>query len=160
MMNYQSKNMSYRFYKEYFEDMDLKYYGKETEVEDIKVRNQGILEFEFDSKDSPYEQWKSLEGFQEIFLYTTYPGLLLGMGIEHRLSKKEILTNAGSISEKIAKEHALTEFEKFRIKQDQLYQSDFDKVLLNDNDLSEISNEEILLTENDEDIKNGGAENE
>lgn len=91
MMNYQSKNMSYRFYKEYFEDMDLKYYGKETEVEDIKVRNQGILEFEFNSKDSPYEQWKSLEGFQEIFLYTTYPGLLLGMGIEHRLSKKEIL---------------------------------------------------------------------
>ena len=77
-----------------------------------------------------------------------------------KLSKKEILTNAGSISEKIAKEHALTEFEKFRIKQDQLYQSDFDKVLLNDNDLSEISNEEMLLTENDEDIKNGGAENE
>lgn len=28
-----------------------------------------------------------------------------------RLSKKEILTNAGSISAKIAEEHALTEFE-------------------------------------------------
>ena len=44
-----------------------------------------------------------------------------------RLSKKEILTNAGSISAKIAEEHALTEFEKYRVKQDKLYQSDFDK---------------------------------
>ena len=44
-----------------------------------------------------------------------------------RLSKKEILTNAGSISAKIAEEHALTEFEKYRVKQDKVYQSDFDK---------------------------------
>ena len=49
-----------------------------------------------------------------------------------KLSKKEILTNAGSISAKIAEEHALTEFEKYRIKQDRLYQSDFDKVLIED----------------------------
>ena len=47
-----------------------------------------------------------------------------------RLSKKEILTNAGSISAKIAEEHALTEFEKYRVKQDKLYQSDFDKILI------------------------------
>lgn len=47
-----------------------------------------------------------------------------------RLSQKEILTNAGSISMKIAHEHALSEFEKYRIIQDKLYQSDFDKVLL------------------------------
>ena len=44
-----------------------------------------------------------------------------------RLSKKEILTNEGSISAKIAEEHVLTEFEKYRVKQDKLYQSDFDK---------------------------------
>ena len=49
-----------------------------------------------------------------------------------RLSKKEILTNAGSISAKIAEEHALTEFEKYRVKQDKLYQSDFDKILILD----------------------------
>lgn len=48
-----------------------------------------------------------------------------------KLSKKEILTNAGSISVNIAEEHALTEFEKYRIKQDRLYQSDFDKVIEN-----------------------------
>lgn len=47
-----------------------------------------------------------------------------------RLSKKEILTHAGTISAKIAEQHALSEFEKYRIRQDQLYQSDFDRVLL------------------------------
>ena len=47
-----------------------------------------------------------------------------------RLSKKEILTHAGSISAKIAEDHALSEFEKYRVKQDRLYQSDFDRVLL------------------------------
>ena len=47
-----------------------------------------------------------------------------------RLSRKEILTNAGSISVKIAEQHALSEFEKYRIVQDQLYQSDFDRILL------------------------------
>lgn len=47
-----------------------------------------------------------------------------------RLSKKEILTHAGSISAQIAEEHALSEFKKYRVKQDRLYQSDFDHVLL------------------------------
>ncbi len=47
-----------------------------------------------------------------------------------RLSRKEILTNAGTISQKIAEQHALSEFQKYRIRQDRLYQSDFDKVLL------------------------------
>ena len=47
-----------------------------------------------------------------------------------RLSRKEILTNAGSISAKITEHHALSEFEKYRIVQDQLYQSDFDRILL------------------------------
>ena len=47
-----------------------------------------------------------------------------------RLSRKDILTHAGTISAKMAEQHALSEFEKYRIKQDQLYQSDFDKVLI------------------------------
>jgi Virulence protein len=49
-----------------------------------------------------------------------------------RLSKKEILTNAGGISAEIAKQHAETEFEKYRIKQDKLFESDFDKFSLID----------------------------
>ena len=47
-----------------------------------------------------------------------------------RLSRKEILVHAGSISAKIAERHALTEFEKYRVRQDRLYQSDFDRMLL------------------------------
>lgn len=47
-----------------------------------------------------------------------------------RLSRREILKGAGTISSKVAEEHALCEFEKYRIKQDRLYQSDFDRILL------------------------------
>ena len=47
-----------------------------------------------------------------------------------RLTQKEILTNAGIISAEIAKQHAETEFEKYRIKQDQLFASDFDRFLI------------------------------
>lgn len=49
-----------------------------------------------------------------------------------RLSQKEILTNAGAISAEIAKQHAEAEFEKYRIKQDQLFESDFDRFLIED----------------------------
>ena len=91
MMNYQSKNMSYRFYKEYFDGMDLEYTGRETVVEDIGDRNKGILEFKFSDEAAAFKQWETIEGFKAVSLYTTYPGLLLGMGIEHRLSKKEML---------------------------------------------------------------------
>lgn len=49
-----------------------------------------------------------------------------------RLSQKEILTNAGTISADIAKQHAEAEFEKYRIKQDMLFESDFDRFLIED----------------------------
>ena len=42
---------------------------------------------------------------------------------------REILQDAGRISAEIAKAHAESEFEKYRIVQDQLYESDFDKQL-------------------------------
>ena len=47
-----------------------------------------------------------------------------------KLSRKEVLTNAGSISAEIAQKHALCEFEKFRVRQDQEFLSDFDRILL------------------------------
>lgn len=56
-----------------------------------------------------------------------------------RLSKKEILDNAGTISAEIAKRHAETEFEKYRVKQDRLYQSEFDRFLLESDGTIEIS---------------------
>ena len=39
---------------------------------------------------------------------------------------REILTNAGTITAEIAKAHAESEFEKYRIIQDRLYESDYD----------------------------------
>lgn len=41
----------------------------------------------------------------------------------------EVLKNPGKISAEIAKAHAETEFEKYRIVQDRLYQSDYDRFL-------------------------------
>ncbi len=42
---------------------------------------------------------------------------------------REILKDKGKISAKLAKEFALSEFEKYRVVQDKLYMSDFDKIL-------------------------------
>lgn len=44
-------------------------------------------------------------------------------------NEQEILTNAGKISMEVAKNHAETEWEKYRIIQDRIYQSDFDLFL-------------------------------
>ncbi len=43
---------------------------------------------------------------------------------------RDILKDAGKISHEIACDKALTEFERYRVKQDRLYQSDFDRLLL------------------------------
>ena len=51
---------------------------------------------------------------------------------------RDILTNAGKISHEIACDKALCEFEKYRVKQDKLYKSDFDLLL-----------EESLIINND-----------
>ena len=45
------------------------------------------------------------------------------------LDNRDILKDAGKISHEIACDKALTEFEKYRIRQDKLYKSDFDLLL-------------------------------
>lgn len=42
---------------------------------------------------------------------------------------RDILKDSGKISHEIACDKALTEFEKYRVKQDKLYKSDFDLLL-------------------------------
>lgn len=42
---------------------------------------------------------------------------------------REVLQDAGKVTAEIAKTHAESEFEKYRIVQDRLYQSDFDKLI-------------------------------
>ena len=55
------------------------------------------------------------------------------MATEH-----ELLTNAGTISMEVARHHAETEWEKYRIVQDQLFESDFDRFLQLNNALKKI----------------------
>ncbi len=40
-----------------------------------------------------------------------------------------MLQDAGKVSAEIAQAHALSEFEKYRIVQDRLFESDFDRLL-------------------------------
>ena len=42
---------------------------------------------------------------------------------------KDVLKDNGKISAELAKAHALSEFEKYRVVQDKLYRSDFDRML-------------------------------
>jgi hypothetical protein len=46
-----------------------------------------------------------------------------------RLFDREILLDAGKVTAELAKAHAESEFEKYRIVQDRLFESDFDKML-------------------------------
>jgi len=48
------------------------------------------------------------------------------------MTDREVLNDAGKISHELAKEFAETEFEKYRITQDRLFESDFDKLLATD----------------------------
>ncbi len=48
-----------------------------------------------------------------------------------QFNDKEILNDSGKVSSEIAKTFALSEFEKYRVKQDQLHTSDFDLFIEN-----------------------------
>ena len=58
---------------------------------------------------------------------------------------RELLTNAGSISAEITQEHALNEFERYRIIQDRLFQSDFEDYF------------QRLLQQTNDEVSNGDA---
>ena len=51
---------------------------------------------------------------------------------------RDILKNAGKISHEIAEEKALAEFEKYRVIQDKLYKSDFDKLIESTNKVNNV----------------------
>lgn len=54
---------------------------------------------------------------------------------------RKILQDAGKVSAELAKMHALTEFEKYRVVQDRLYRSDFDRMFLEEVDDESLSAE-------------------
>ncbi len=47
-----------------------------------------------------------------------------------QFNQREVLDNSGKVSHKVAESFALSEFEKYRVIQDKLFESDFDKFLL------------------------------
>ena len=47
-----------------------------------------------------------------------------------QFNERDVLDNPGKVSHKVAKSFALSEFEKYRITQDKLFESDFDKFLI------------------------------
>ena len=55
------------------------------------------------------------------------------------LLDREVLADAGKVSAEMARIHAETEWEKYRITQDRLYQSDFDRFLLLEEESAQIS---------------------
>ena len=50
-----------------------------------------------------------------------------------KAADREVLCDAGRVTAEIARQHAETEFEKYRIVQDRLFRSDFDRFLTDDN---------------------------
>ena len=59
------------------------------------------------------------------------------MTMEDWKGKRDVLDNPGKVSHKVAESFALSEFEKYRITQDKLFESDFDKFMI------EMENEDI-----------------
>lgn len=83
-MAFQSKNMNYIFNVEYFEGINFMG-NDEASKKRIAENNKAIRAFAFQGQ-TPTTEWKKLPGYQEFTLYTTYPGMLIGVGNPHELA--------------------------------------------------------------------------
>ena len=70
----------------------------------------------------------------------------------------ELLTGPGKISAEQAKLYAETEFEKYRIVQDRLYQSDFDRMLLEEAKIADITDGRSIAAISDSEPTKGGED--
>ena len=94
-MGFDSKNMNYIFHVEYFDGMDLIERRNRTVSEEkksyndfIREKNDSLYNFHFEPY-SLFEELLSLEEYREFSLYTSYPGLLLGIGNPHQIAEPE-----------------------------------------------------------------------
>ena len=92
-----------------------KNYLEEDELKSLELLVSGYLEF--------------AEGMAKRHIPMTMQDWAIQLDQILIANKHELLQNAGKISMDIAKQHAETEFEKYRIVQDQLFESDFDRFL-------------------------------
>ena len=84
-----SKNMNYIFNVEYFDGLFAEkgddFFVKDAESK-VKSKNQEIFGFNFSASEVPFAECKEMEQYQEISLYTLYPGLLVGTGNPHEIA--------------------------------------------------------------------------
>ncbi|TWS95559.1 type III-B CRISPR module RAMP protein Cmr6 [Streptococcus sp. sy018] len=81
--SFDSSNMSYIFYHEYFE---------EKKDIDFTQKNKALEHFnQFDYSSSPVISWRQLDHYLCLTLKTVYPGLLIGTGYPHILNEKGVI---------------------------------------------------------------------
>ena len=97
---------------------------------DVSIAKNYLSEFELGQMQrivSAYLDMAELQTMRRIpMTMADWEGRLSGF---LKLWDREILQDAGKVTAELAKTHAETEFEKFRITQDRLFESDFDKMV-------------------------------
>lgn len=97
---------------------------------DVSIAKNYLSEFELAQMQrivSAYLDMAELQAMHRIPM--TMADWEVRLGGFLKLWDRDVLQDAGKVSAELAKTHAETEFEKFRIVQDRLYQSDFDLLL-------------------------------
>jgi hypothetical protein len=97
---------------------------------DVSIAKNYLSEFELEQMQrivSAYLDMAELQAMRKIPM--TMEDWEKRLGGFLRLWDREILQDAGKVSAEIAKAHAESEFEKYRIIQDRLFESDFDRLL-------------------------------
>ncbi len=115
---------------------------------DVSIAKNYLTEFELEQLQrivSAYLDMAEMQAMQKIPMTmedweTRLSGFL-------QLFDREILNDAGKVTSELAKTHAESEFEKYRLIQDRIYTSDFDRFM-------ELSNKAELQKPKDEDDQN------
>jgi hypothetical protein len=97
---------------------------------DVSIAKNYLTEFEIEDLGRIVNAYLDLaEGRAKRKIPMTMDDWAMRLDIFLSADDREILQDAGKITAKIAKSHAESEFEKYRIIQDQLFQSDYDRFL-------------------------------
>ena len=104
----------------------LKEFSKKGYIIDKKRMENGIF-FDEDYFESLLAEIRKIRISERRFYQKITD--IYATSIDFDKKSRDILKDAGKISHEIARDKALTEFEKYRIKQDKLYKSDFDLLL-------------------------------
>jgi hypothetical protein len=108
---------------------------------DVSIAKNYLTEFELEQLErlvNAYLDIAELQAMRKIPMTMEDWEKRLNSFIE--ATDREVLSDPGKVSAEIAKQHAETEFEKYRIVQDRLYESDFDRFLRLE---AKIKNEDI-----------------